>query len=54
MMDLTLRPCPHSASSRSAWPRSSPSTHVVNPRFTVGWLDYAQHAGFATRSYAWP
>jgi transposase len=20
----------------------------VNPRFTVGWLDYAQHAGFAT------
>jgi transposase len=21
---------------------------AVNPRFTVGWLDYAQHAGFAT------
>src|SRR5215207_2795683 len=20
----------------------------VNPRFTVGWLDYAQHCGFAT------
>jgi hypothetical protein len=21
---------------------------AVNPRFTVGWLDYAQHCGFAT------
>jgi hypothetical protein len=20
----------------------------VNPRFTAGWLDYAQHCGFAT------
>ena len=21
---------------------------AVNPRFTAGWLDYAQHCGFAT------
>lgn len=24
------------------------SADAVNPRFTVGWLDYAQHCGFAT------